>query len=321
MRPLRPSEPTHFSGGIACRNGDSIAEGSNDVCYPGRWLIVTGDDFGHSSDVNRAILSAHRNGILTSASLLVNGPAFEEGVELARTLPTLAVGLHLALSLSKSTLPPCEIPTLVDPEGNFSSRPTRAGWKYFLSSRATSQIEREIRAQFEKFLSTGLDCDHVDGHQHLHLHPTVLPLLVRLSAEYRVPAIRVVRENLSLNLRIDPSRLITKCAVAMVFSLLHKSAVQTLSKSPLRRADWVLGLLEDGKMESAHLRRLLPLLPSGVTEIYSHPSLDGPNPSCHGSRLEYEALIDSELPATLGTLGIRRTCYRDLSRVVPKAGN
>jgi hopanoid biosynthesis associated protein HpnK len=280
----------------------------------GRWLIVTGDDLGHSSEVNRAILSAHRDGILTSASLMVNGAAFEEGVDLARATPSLAVGLHLGLSLSKSTLPPGDIPALVDREGNFSPNPTLAGWNYFISRKAQVQLEREIRAQFDKFLSTGLPIDHVDGHQHLHLHPTVFPILVRISSEYRVPAIRVIRENLPLHLRIDFTRLVATFAATLAFSLLERWAVQTLCASPLRRADWVLGLLADGRMGTAHLRRLLPALPSGVTEIYSHPALDGPNAACPGSRQEYEALIDPHLRETLDGLGIRRTSYSNLCR-------
>ncbi|MHC4358726.1 MAG: ChbG/HpnK family deacetylase, partial [Planctomycetota bacterium] len=94
-------------------------------------LIVTADDFGMSRNINEAVVRAFREGILTSASLVVGGPAFEHAVELARANPGLSVGLHVVLVQGKSTLPRKEIPSLVDSDNNFSQNPTSAGLKYF----------------------------------------------------------------------------------------------------------------------------------------------------------------------------------------------
>src|SRR4051812_46982398 len=98
-----------------------------------RRLIVNADDFGASSSINSAVIQAHRNGILTTASLMVNGAAFAEAVELARADPALGVGLHLSLCCGTSTLPQEQVPSLVNDRGEFSNSPVASGIKYFFS--------------------------------------------------------------------------------------------------------------------------------------------------------------------------------------------
>src|SRR5512146_2453166 len=96
-----------------------------------RRLIVNADDFGGSADINQAIIRAHREGILTSASLMVNEPAVDEAVALARENPRLGVGLHLTFLFGRSALPPKEIPGLVNARGEFGRNPPSAGFRFF----------------------------------------------------------------------------------------------------------------------------------------------------------------------------------------------
>src|SRR6266498_3494612 len=138
---------------------------------PDRRLIVNADDFGRSHSINQAVLRAHRDGILTSASLMVNGAAAAEAIELARENPRLGVGLHLSLVCGTSALAPRDIPGLVNGAGHFSNNPVATGIRYFFQSRLRPQLEREIDAQFGKFHATGLPLDHVTGPLHFHLHP------------------------------------------------------------------------------------------------------------------------------------------------------
>src|SRR5947209_6375746 len=98
-----------------------------------RRLIVSADDFGLSPGVNAGIISAHREGILTNASLMVNGPACAEAIDLARTTPTLAIGLHLVLVQGPATAPRGAIPALVDHAGMFGRNATLAGLRYFFT--------------------------------------------------------------------------------------------------------------------------------------------------------------------------------------------
>ena len=147
-----------------------------------RRLIVNADDFGRSHSINQAVVRAHREGILTSASLMVNETASEEAAALARENPQLGVGLHLTLVCGSSASLPAEIPGLADPQGRFSDNPFSAGLRYFLRPSLRSQLAAEIAAQFAKFAALGLPLDHVNGHLHLHMHPAVLGILTHPAA-------------------------------------------------------------------------------------------------------------------------------------------
>src|SRR5439155_13736392 len=182
------------SGGVGAR-GDSPR-----LCK--RRLIVNADDFGVSLSANRAIIQAHREGILTSASLMVNEPGFESAVELARQNPDLGVGLHLTLLCGHSTLAQDKIPGLVDSENKFTDGPVRAGFRYFFDPGLREQLRQEIRAQFQKFESTGLALDHVNGHLHLHLHPVVFGILMEDAGELGLERVRLTFDPFWLNTRL-----------------------------------------------------------------------------------------------------------------------
>ena len=141
-------------------------------------LIVNADDFGISDSANRAIERAHREGILTSASLMVAGDAAAAAVQIARNNPRLGVGLHSVLVCGRSVLPPKEIPGLVDEQGRFTNQPVVAGMRYFFGLGLQAQVRREVLAQFERFQATGLALDHVNGHLNFHLHPGVFRVLL-----------------------------------------------------------------------------------------------------------------------------------------------
>jgi hopanoid biosynthesis associated protein HpnK len=162
-----------------------------------RRLIVNADDFGLSSSVNEAIIRAHRDGILTTASLMVNEPGFGEAVKLARENPGLGVGLHLTLLAGHSALPPEKIPGLVNARGEFGNSPVGAGMDYFFKRGLRGQLRAEIHAQFEKFHATGPPLDHVNGHLHLHLHPAIFKILMEDSEKLRIRHLRLTRDCLS----------------------------------------------------------------------------------------------------------------------------
>ena len=112
---------------------------------PDRRLIVNADDFGRSHSINQAVVRAHREGILTTASLMVNGGAGDEAIELARQNPQLGVGLHVSLVCGTSALPPGAIPGLVDADGNFSSHSVASGIRYFFRPELRAQLEQDPR--------------------------------------------------------------------------------------------------------------------------------------------------------------------------------
>jgi len=171
-----------------------------------RRLVVTADDFGAAPEVNVAVVRAHRDGILTSASLMVTGDAVEEAAQLARETPTLAVGLHLVLAQGRAAAPRAEIPDLVAEDGAFRREPVSTGIRYAwqcLSGAGRAQLRREIEAQLAAFAATGLRLAHLDGHLNMHLHPMVLPILLELAPRYGIRAMRLLREDLGAALRYD----------------------------------------------------------------------------------------------------------------------
>jgi hopanoid biosynthesis associated protein HpnK len=238
-------------------------------------LVVTGDDFGSSSSVNHAIIAAHDHGILTSASLMVAGESAAEAVELARSRPNLAVGLHLVLVDGRAALPAREVPSLTDPDGRFRSSPFTAGWRYQFSRDARLDLEREIRAQLERFRETGLELSHVDGHHHLHLHPVVLDTLVRLAPEFGIRWIRVPRDELVSAVSRRPASAAAGVVWSVVFRALRSHAARRLRAAGIGFVDRVYGLLMTGRIDEPYLLGLFPRIDASAVELYCHPAWPG----------------------------------------------
>ncbi len=274
----------------------------------GRRLIVNADDFGKSPSINEAIIRAHREGILTSASLMVNGDAFQEAVTMAKATPSLGVGLHLTLVCGKSTLPHGEIPGLVDPFGNFSDSPVKTGFRYFATQRLRGQLRYEIAAQFKKFHATDLPLDHVNGHLNMHLHPTVFSLLSNHYLEWGIGNIRLTRDPYSLNARVAPGPWFYRRSHSFIFNWLSARAEPSLRERNIRYTDRVFGLLQNARVNEQFLTALLPLLPKGDSELYCHPSLDA-------FKHEFAALTSPRVRDLIDELGIALTTYRGLGEV------
>lgn len=283
-----------------------------------RSLIVNGDDFGMSPQVNAGILQAHQRGILTDASLMVTGAAWRDAVELARAQPTLSVGLHVTLVQGKSVLPPHLLPSITDFGGNFPNDATLAGLRYFFSRRARDQVYEECRAQIERFLATGLPLTHIDGHVNIHMHPAVCDALIALMQEYRIPAMRVTDEDFAISLAFDARQRVRKLREAFIFSRLAQRAKQKLRAAQLAFPDALFGLHQSGQVDERYLLYLLPKLQPGVTEIYCHPSLL-PCPEVERWTPDYRradelaALTSEEVRAAMNSVGIGVLSYRELA--------
>jgi len=270
-----------------------------------RRLIVNADDFGRSHSINEAVIRAHREGILTTASLMVNEPGFEQAVALARENLRLGVGLHLTLLCGHSALPPSKIPGLVDRQGQFTSNPAKAGCRYFFNRGLRSQLRNEIRAQLEKFRATGLCLDHVNGHLHLHLHPTLLGILMDVADEFGIKRVRLTCDPFWLNTKLASGRWGYRALHAVIFACLSAQARPVLKRRGIRYTGAVFGLLQNAFVDDAYILKLLPRLPDGDSELYSHPSLDQ-------FRNEFDALISPRVRAQIEQLGIKLIRYQDL---------
>ena len=282
-------------------------------------LIVNGDDFGLSRQVNAGILHAHQHGILTNTSLMVTGSAWKEAIELARQTPRLQVGLHLTLVQGTAVLPHQTISSLTDGDGNFLNNPTLAGLRYFFSSRARTQVQDECRAQIERFLATDLPLAHIDGHVNIHLHPVVFDSLLGLAQEYGVRAMRVTREDLRSSLALDARHSLRKRWESFIFSRLARRAQQKLHASGIVFPDALFGLHQSGALDEAYLLKLLPRLQTGTTELYCHPAFL-PCPEVQRWTPTYQrdtelaALTSPTVQDSIRGHGIQLVGYRDLYR-------
>jgi len=236
-------------------------------------LIITSDDFGLSSGVNRAVESAWRDGILTCASIMPGGTAFEEALQIAGRNPGLQVALHLTLLQGRSVLPPEEIPGLTDSVGNFSDNPVATGMRYFFDSTLRSQLEREIEAQILRVRDAGILLTHIDGHLNIHLHPTVFSILSELMPRYGIKSFRLSRERLRHNLRFDAERVVGKAVERIIFGSLSDNARPKLDALNIGCAGEVKGVLNSGRMTEAYILKIIEGLQDGVTEIYFHPGI------------------------------------------------
>jgi hopanoid biosynthesis associated protein HpnK len=236
-------------------------------------LIITADDFGLSPGVNAAVEKGWSDGILTCASLMPAGAAFKEAVKIARRNPGLQVGLHLTLLQGRSVLPQAQIPDLVDEAGNFSDNPVATGMRYFFDKGLYKQLKREIEAQIERVVDSGIPLSHIDGHLNIHLHPTVFGFLTGLMPRYGITSFRLSRERLAHNLRFDKERRLGKTVERVIFGALANHARPLLDQLGMRYAGEVKGVLNSGRMTEGYLLQILDGLNKGLTELYFHPGI------------------------------------------------
>ena len=230
-------------------------------------LVVTADDFGASYEVNEAVEQAHREGILTAASLMVAGDAAADAVARARTLPRLGVGLHVVLVDGRPILPPERVPALIDSDGRFRTDMVRAGVTIFASPAARRQLHAEVEAQFAAFAATGLPLDHVNAHKHFHLHPTIAAAILTIGRSYGMKAIRAPIEPEAVLRQIDGTDV-----GAGIERIWAKLVRRRMRGAGVAVPDQVFGLAWSGAMTASRVQGLLQHLPDGLTEIYTHPA-------------------------------------------------
>jgi hopanoid biosynthesis associated protein HpnK len=278
-----------------------------------RGLIVTADDFGADIAVNQAVETAHRQGVLTAASLMVGAPTAADAVARAHALPSLRVGLHLVLTDGRPTLPAAQVSLLVNEAGDFHTDMAAAGATMFFHPLARRQLRAEIAAQFEAFAATGLPLDHVNAHKHFHLHPTIASLILEIGARHGMKSARVPVEPAAPLKGVEPE------GAYPLFDPLRLMARQLRRRfraAGLLVPDQVFGLRWSGAMTTARLRGLIEDLPPGLSEIYLHPAMADAYPgSAPGYRYaeEFAALTAPEVVSATARSNTKIGGFRDFA--------
>jgi predicted glycoside hydrolase/deacetylase ChbG (UPF0249 family) len=213
-----------------------------------KYLIPNADDFGYTRDVNEGIIHAHRAGILTAATIMATGAAFDHAVTLARENPALDIGVHLVLVGSPGY-------------------PASVGRLIGQLARRRINVYEELSAQVCKVLKAGIRPSHLDSHKHTHLLPPVLSAVARISAEYQIPWVRRPFD-LPLHAGGVPW---TRRAVSRSLGFARTRFHRVLTRSGCRTTDHFAGFQITGHFDAAELARLIRALPEGITEFMCHP--------------------------------------------------
>ena len=279
-------------------------------------VIITADDFGFSREVNRAVISTFRDGVLTAASLMVAGAARDEAAALALEHPELDVGLHLVVCRGLSVLPPERLGGLVDDLGHFGQQPVLAGMKYFFDRRVRSHLRDEMRAQVDTHFKLVAHLNHLDGHLNFHVHPAISAILIDLATEYRIPCIRLPREPLLTTLRLAPDHIVRKMIESLIFKTLSRRMLKLMQSRGILTTERLFGLHQTGHLSEAYVLGLIARLPPGTTEIYFHPAEDmGAAPPPLAALMETQILKSPKVREALGETGARLTSFAKIAAV------
>jgi hopanoid biosynthesis associated protein HpnK len=292
-----------------------------------RNLIVNADDLGWTAGVNRGIAEAHRNGIVTSASLLANGEAFAEAAELARGTRGLGVGVHLNLSDGSPISAPETVPSLLNDSGEFEGGPDGLLMKIATRRISMREVETEWQAQIAKVRGTGVAPTHLDGHKHVHMLPGLFEIALRLAKRHGIGAVRVSHEASNLRAALSAGELrasvVLKQGVqARGLKLLARDARTQADRAGVSTADHFCGIAQTGELTKEGLARLLQSLPEGTTELMCHPgyadeALRKTATRLQGSReKEVEILTDVGIRNLVASQGIRLIDYAFLASTV-----
>jgi len=284
-------------------------------------LIVNADDFGFTRGVNAGIIRAHKTGIVTSTTVMANGQAFDDAVELARANPSLGVGCHLSVVGGPPVSEASRIRSLLGDDGLLPATLTKLMIKLARGSVLTDEIENEFRAQIERVVRAGIQPTHLDTHKHSHTHPTVMRALARVAAEFGIRRIRNPFED-SFGFR----RLGSFSSWASLKQYALGVAVQPgagqfkrlASAGGLKAPDRFIGVGLTGLLDSAAIRSMMESLGEGTTELMCHPGVFDDDLDRAHTRLkrqrerELEALCDPSLRLLGEARGIQLISYGEL---------
>jgi hopanoid biosynthesis associated protein HpnK len=285
-----------------------------DACRAKR-LIVTADDFGLSVPVNEAVERAHREGVLSAASLMVGAPAADDAVARARKIPSLGVGLHLTLLDGCPVLPPDRISGLIGSDGRFFNDPIRFGVALYLSRGLQRQANAEVEAQFARFAATGLKLDHVNGHRHFHMHPVVLRSVLEFAPRFGRPPVRIPFEPFMPSFKASGNRAFGRLLSSLFYFAQTQRMRRSLREAQVPSNDRVFGLNDSGALTETLFLGLIDQLPGGVSEIYCHPATrrwEGTDtiPARYRPESELAALLSPAVKRAIEDRGLRSLSYR-----------
>jgi chitin disaccharide deacetylase len=288
-----------------------------------RRLIINADDFGLTSGVNRAILEAHQHGIVTSATLMAGGKAFEQAVEGTRTAQQLSVGCHVVLVDGDPLLPAEQVPTLLAADGQTHFR-KGIGELAAAALRGridAAQVEAEAAAQMRKLQATGLTLSHFDTHKHAHMFPGILRPLLRAARSCGVRALRnpfAPVKPLALAHLLRRPRLWKRYSEVTALRRLLDNFRRALQEAQMITTDGTFGIVTTGALDLSLFEAIVGSIPEGTWEFVCHPGyndaeLDTVRTRLRESRAQELRVLTSEAArAALQRYGVELISWKQL---------
>lgn len=284
-----------------------------------RRLIVNADDFGLTTGVNRAIAEAHDRGVVTSATVMANGAAFEDAVQRARSAPRLSVGCHVVFVDGSPVLAAPQTPTLADQSGHFCQSLNRFALRAISGRIDSDEIEAEATAQIRKLQAAGVVVSHVDTHKHTHIFPSILGPLLRSARACGVRAVRNPFEPAPPSLLARRPSLWRHYGQVKILGGLGRSFRRAVADTGLLTPDGTVGIVVTGALDERLFACGMDSLPDGTWELVCHPGyndqeLAGVRTRLRQSRaVELGLLTSAEARESLARNGIQLISYRDLA--------
>jgi hopanoid biosynthesis associated protein HpnK len=286
-----------------------------------RRLIVNADDFGYTAGVNRAIVEAHSRGVVTSSTLMANGPAFAEAARLATTLPKLSIGCHVVLIDGRPVLSAEQLPSLT--KGSLFRNGLMTFAARAIAGRVDAdEITAEATAQIRKLQSAGIAVSHIDTHKHTHLFPKILRPLLRAAASC---GIRAVRNPFGPRLPLRSSHLLARpglwaryAEVRIVGGFAGKFRA-AVDREGFIAPDGTLGIVVTGSLDETLFHAIARSIPQGTWEFVCHPGYNDADLQQAETRLrqsretELRVLTLPTAREVLSQQGIELISYRELA--------
>ena len=286
-----------------------------------RRLIVNADDFGYTSGVNRAIVEAHSRGVVTSSTLMANGAAFADAVQLSKTVPELSVGCHVVLTDGEPVLDAGQLPSLTT-ASHFRDGMIAFAARAIAGGMDANQITAEATVQIRKIQSAGITVSHFDTHKHTHLFPKILRPLLRAASDCGV---RAVRNPFGPRLPLRSSHLLTRPSLwtrsveVRILSAFAGKFREAVDREGFATPDGTLGIVVTGALDETLFYAIASSIPDGTWEFVCHPGYNDADLQAGKTRLRESRETELRvltLPAArevLAQQGIELISYRDLA--------
>jgi hopanoid biosynthesis associated protein HpnK len=286
-----------------------------------RYLIVNADDFGLTGGINRAVIEAHTHGIVTSTTLMANMPAFDDAVRLAKTHPSLGVGLHFNITQGRPVAEAARVRSLLDERGEFLGSSAALLRRALTGRLRWREVEIEFCAQVEKVLSAELKLTHVDSHKHAHALPQVCGVIAQAVGKYGINAARLPRVRWRFESLGASGKLMRRSFAALGLAQLCRVGTARLRRAGVGTTDAFFGVTQTGLWAKQWLLGLIGSLPDGVSELMSHPGYEDEELGQIDTRLrasrqnELSLLTDPDVVSSLRKHGVGLISYAQLNEV------